>query len=904
MKKQLLTIRMLLVVAMLCLGVNVSWATDPIETVGTEGSGDAWASRKFSSAYELAPGETYHFTFVNHNYNATVRWYNWLLDCVNSSEKDASGFPTGTYYFTLRSDVYGWGDSYSATDNVSNYNTANDWADYCTMMDGATVDMYVNYSSNDKKVRTYVNITGSDSKKYYFNNTSAAIDASSVFLLLSEEMAYLEITTAEKSSTYKNYVYSREVTANCHDTWSASDIVTTETAGKWLTSTSGDGNRGLFIVADKGLMTRTRGNTNIDTGTLLLSRTANSIVTFDAVWNVGDSDKNGHQQGYGQYCSIQYGDLLIKCCLDTRSSSYTYTINGKETSLGASAGSLLNTDLTIHLVVNSSTNEISEFYIKNGTTTLAQFSDLTAQNNAFAAGTNYDKVITKADISGISSTNDFNYLKSITIQQETQAVTAANVTFKYEDTAGNSLSAYKADQVYEDVVVGTDISDVIIATYTNTFYNGTSNKYVYANNYTVAGDYTTVQAGGNTVTLKFKDYPLTTYHVNAQAGGSDIKTDMVTGSAYLDGSTTVYWSKYLKVGNQWYVADETTYGTDITKATTNVSYTATSDIDYFYEFETMSNSGSMQGGYSGTDRSGGNSQRLGGSGKKWTSALAGGVYTLDLYCYGYNAKSPKMDMYYCDSDGSNMVYIGETTACLAGSWQTKTTANVIIPDGKALCFYNNSSSNHNYIVDYMTLKKTAEFSDATITAKIGSTGYTTFASGYPLDLSNLPEGITAFTASEVGTESVKFIPATTAVAAGTGLLLKGTTNTPYDIPVVASGETISGNKMVGCPTATDLTPSESYYVLVNNNGTAEFRPLSGTYTNNKVTIPAGKAYLDVNAGTARALSIALDNEEVTGINNVQGSGVKTQGYFNLNGQRVAQPTKGLYIIDGRKVVVK
>ena len=92
--------------------------------------------------------------------------------------------------------------------------------------------------------------------------------------------------------------------------WSSADIVTTETAGKWLTSTSGDGNRGLFIVDGKGLMTRTRGNTNIDTGTLLLNRTANTIITFDAVWNVGDSDNKGnHQQGYNQYCSIQDGDL-------------------------------------------------------------------------------------------------------------------------------------------------------------------------------------------------------------------------------------------------------------------------------------------------------------------------------------------------------------------------------------------------------------------------------------------------------------------------------------------------------------------------------------------------------------------------------------------------------------------
>ena len=251
--------------------------------------------------------------------------------------------------------------------------------------------------------------------------------------------AGLLLGSANAWAGVKSTIYEKAV-----EDWSASDIVTTETAGKWLTSTSGDGNRGLFIVADKGLMTRTRGNTNIDTGTLLLSRTANTIVTLDAVWNVGDSDKSGsHQQGYNQYCSIQYGDLLVKCCLDTRSADYSYTIKGVKTSLGAAAGTLLNTDLTIHIVVNSITNEISEFYIKNGATTLAQFSDLTDANNAFTSGTNYDKVITKSDISGVSSTNDFNYLKSITVQQETQTVYSYTVNAKKSGTLIKQIASGK-----------------------------------------------------------------------------------------------------------------------------------------------------------------------------------------------------------------------------------------------------------------------------------------------------------------------------------------------------------------------------------------------------------------------------------------------------------------------------
>ena len=292
------------------------------------------------------------------------------------------------------------------------------------------------------------------------------------------------------------------------------------------------------------------------------------------------------------------------------------------------------------------------------------------------------------------------------------------------------------------------------------------------------------------------------------------------------------------------------------------------------------------------------------------TGLQNGKYTVTATTFVNNEyRASNSDPYTAPSTGSALLFANnETTDITTGGTTTSFNGNmgtfsveVEVTNGTLELGVKTVSPNYNWI-GFKDVKLT--YYSGVVIATIGSTGYTTFASSYPLDLSNLPKGITAYTASVVGESEVTFTPATTAVAAGTGLLLKGTVNTSYDIPVVASGETISGNKMIGCPTATDITPSESYYVLVNNDGTAEFHPLSGTYTDNKVTIPAGKAYLDVNAGTARALSIALDNEEVTGINTIQSSGVKVQGCYNLNGQRVAQPAKGLYIINGRKVVVK
>lgn len=51
-------------------------------------------------------------------------------------------------------------------------------------------------------------------------------------------------------------------------------------------------------------------------------------------------------------------------------------------------------------------------------------------------------------------------------------------------------------------------------------------------------------------------------------------------------------------------------------------------------------------------------------------------------------------------------------------------------------------------------------------------------------------------------------------------------------------------------------------------------------------------------------AVVLVNKTITGIKTIQGSAKTSEVAFNLAGQRLAQPTKGLYIINGKKVFVK
>ena len=51
--------------------------------------------------------------------------------------------------------------------------------------------------------------------------------------------------------------------------------------------------------------------------------------------------------------------------------------------------------------------------------------------------------------------------------------------------------------------------------------------------------------------------------------------------------------------------------------------------------------------------------------------------------------------------------------------------------------------------------------------------------------------------------------------------------------------------------------------------------------------------------------ISFDDEDVTGINEIERmKNVENEKFYNLNGQQVAQPTRGLYIVNGKKVVIK
>ena len=81
------------------------------------------------------------------------------------------------------------------------------------------------------------------------------------------------------------------------------------------------------------------------------------------------------------------------------------------------------------------------------------------------------------------------------------------------------------------------------------------------------------------------------------------------------------------------------------------------------------------------------------------------------------------------------------------------------------------------------------------------------------------------------------------------------------------------------------------------------------YPSKNINVSTCRGYfiLPSAAANAREVVMGFDDGETTSIKVIQGSGLKDQDsetYFNLNGQRLSAPKKGINIVNGKKVLVK
>ena len=180
--------------------------------------------------------------------------------------------------------------------------------------------------------------------------------------------------------------------------------------------------------------------------------------------------------------------------------------------------------------------------------------------------------------------------------------------------------------------------------------------------------------------------------------------------------------------------------------------------------------------------------------------------------------------------------------------------------------------------------------------------FETFSSKYALDFTS-----TAISAYRATISDGKVVLTKVGkVPANTGVLLQKNGAKKENVPTTYGTESFGENLFVATDGTTDITASAegSYnYVLQTNDGVQGFYNVTST-----IAAPtAGKAYLHTTtalASEAKAREAWIfAGGETTGINTVRDA-VNDNRYYNLAGQRVSQPGRGLYIVNGKKVVIK
>ena len=532
-----------------------------------------------------------------------------------------------------------------------------------------------------------------------------------------------------------------------------------------------------------------------------------------------------------------------------------------------------------------------------------------------------DRVVSGESLFGATVSAAESDLENITYETNTYAYKSGNtpitlgtsgneITLVFaKATAANYKIKYKAEissvltEIKDEVVVESAVGATVTATGANfpTYITYKTVKYKYSS----GNDPLTITGveEDDVITLIYTPAPIYDYEVNAY-DNIPAKLGTITSGSYVEGddAITVAYPQYYLSGTtlynianngtgDWYrktfTPDADDYEVQLTYGGASVS-----DVVYYSEGENLTSVTKIN--Y--TNRASNGQVAHTGSAETFvaTTTLDAGKYQIFYKALnGSSNESNKVSVVF--KSGDQVVYskndIGANTNFTANSEE------FIVPsDGVALTMACKGHSTAG--VDWIYVKRTGDL-PSTENIVISAAGKATYVSAYNLD----------FTGTSIEAYKVKVTAKATAtltkvdkVPAGTPVVLIGTTD---DIPVIASAAAVTENDLLvgtGAAVATTDGAGNTNMILNNVGGNVGF------YFANGQTVAANRAYLHFDsslAPDALAPMMMVFDGETTGIADVRGKMEDVRSdFFDLQGRKVAQPAKGLYIVNGKKVVIK
>lgn len=486
--------------------------------------------------------------------------------------------------------------------------------------------------------------------------------------------------------------------------------------------------------------------------------------------------------------------------------------------------------------------------------------------------------------SNIDNANRRYAIDNFSITSEIKAVQPANYTIKYVDESSNELKT----SVTRSSTVGSNVTAT--AADMETFYSSdASEKYVYKsgnNGIKLAENETS-----NVITLTFSKYTKFGYTINAKENGTDLG-EVAKGETYSDGADIAI-SKFYKINNEWYETTTSPYYINIKPenkaATIEVKK---SDITYFAETENLGNN--IVASYNKNLSNGAYSAIKGGKTAELCE-LSAGEYKVTIYLKDNGKRSAIIrDVDNSDNGTNTLCALPIDKYSTANEYSTTLTLYKTTKIGLSGYTTPTGGINQSADLDYIYIQRTG---DATETVSVTEAGYATYATKYNVKVpkNNDVKVMTVKVNDDNSTITLNDVPAGKVIPAYTGILVKAPAGNCDFVVTSDKGETLDNNDLKA---ATIDKPSDgtTYFALTKIGEKVGF-----ALVESGIVIPAGKAYLEVTKSTG-AKFFGLDGE-ATGINSVKTA--KADGaYYTLEGVKTTKPVKGLYIHNGKKIIVK
>ena len=226
----------------------------------------------------------------------------------------------------------------------------------------------------------------------------------------------------------------------------------------------------------------------------------------------------------------------------------------------------------------------------------------------------------------------------------------------------------------------------------------------------------------------------------------------------------------------------------------------------------------------------------------------------------------------------------------AGSGQRLHASGAAKEDGAAVMFYNDGGLNSPsawYLIPATSIDVT-----------ISDAGYATV--NYPFAV-QVADGVTAYIGTanaEDGVFTLKKIE-DGIIPANTPVVLEGAADT-YTLSILADNTDapITGNDLSGSTVFKAVDATANAYILGKGDNGIGFYQMSA----DDRTLGSNKAYLELPASMSHIRSITIGGP-TTGIEDTVAEGAEAEEYYDLQGRRVLNPTKGIYVTkSGKKVL--